>query len=178
VVIEDPCSKCRGEQTVKAETTLEVKVPAGVEEGTRILYSGHGDAGVHGGPNGDVYVVLHVKEHSFFEREGKDLFCVVPISYSQAALGAEIKIPTLEGDSVLKVPEGTQTSTSFRLRQKGVPVLNGRGRGDLFVEVKVQTPSKLTKRQRELLEELDTLGKFENKPERRTLMSRVKDIFG
>jgi molecular chaperone DnaJ len=178
VVITDPCSKCRGEQTVQAETTLDVKVPAGVEEGTRILYNGHGDAGVHGGPNGDVYVVLHVKEHPFFEREGKDLYCVVPISYSQAALGAEIKIPTLEGESVLKIPEATQTATSFRLRQKGVPVLNGRGRGDLFVEVKVQTPSKLTKRQRELLEELDSIGKIDNHPERRSLMSRVKDIFG
>lgn len=178
VVIKDPCSKCRGEGNVNAETPLEVKVPAGVEEGTRILYSGQGDAGVHGGPAGDVYVVLHVKEHPFFEREGKDLYCVVPISFSQAALGAEITIPTLEGDSVLKVPEATQTGTSFRLRQKGVPVLNGRGRGDLLVEVKVQTPAKLTKRQHELLEELEQHSKFENKPERRTLMSRVKDIFG
>jgi molecular chaperone DnaJ len=178
MVINDPCSKCRGEGTANTETTLEVKVPAGVEEGTRILYSSQGDAGIHGGPAGDVYVVLHVKEHPFFEREGKDLYCVVPISFSQAALGAEIKIPTLEGESVLKVPDGTQTGTSFRLRQKGVPVLNGRGRGDLYVEVKVQTPAKLTKRQRELLEELDQNSKFENKPERRTLMSRVKDIFG
>lgn len=178
VVIKDPCTRCRGEGAVNAETALEVKIPAGVEEGTRILYSGQGDAGVHGGPAGDVYVVLHVKEHPFFEREGKDLYCVVPISFSQAALGADITIPTLEGESVLKVPDGTQTGTSFRLRQKGVPVLNGRGRGDLFVEVKVQTPSKLTKRQRELLEELDQHSKFENKPERRSLMSRVKDIFG
>ncbi|HEU5399723.1 MAG TPA: molecular chaperone DnaJ [Terriglobales bacterium] len=177
VVIEHPCPTCRGEQTVAAETPLEVKIPAGVEEGTRILYSGHGDAGVHGGPAGDVYVVLHVKEHPFFEREGKDLYCVVPISYSQAAIGSEIQIPTLEGETLLKVPEGTQTGTSFRLRQKGVPVLNGRGRGDLFVEVKVQTPSRLTKRQRELLEELDSIGKIDNKPERRSLMSRVKEIF-
>ncbi len=177
-VIKDPCATCRGEGSVATMSSLEVKVPAGVEEGTRILFSGHGDSGAYGGPAGDVYVVLHVKDHPFFEREGKDLFCVVPISYSQAALGAEIRIPTLEGESVLKVPEGTQTGTSFRLRQKGVPVLNGRGRGDLYVEVKVQTPAKLTKRQRELLQELDSIGKFENKPERRTLMSRVKDIFG
>jgi len=178
VVIKDPCTRCRGAGNVVADTKIEVKVPAGVEEGTRILYSGQGDAGVHGGPAGDVYVVLHVKEHPFFEREGKDLYCVVPISFSQAALGAEINIPTLEGESLLKVPEGTQTGTSFRLRQKGVPVLNGRGRGDLFVEVKVQTPAKLTKKQRELLEELEQHSKFENKPERRSLMSRVKDIFG
>lgn len=177
-VITDPCSKCRGEGTVATDTPLEVKVPAGVEEGTRILFSGHGDAGLQGGPAGDVYVVLHVREHPFFEREGKDLYCVVPISFSQAALGAEIHIPTLEGESILKVPEGTQTGTSFRLRQKGVPVLNGRGRGDLFVEVKVQTPTKLSKQQRELLQELDSNLKFDNKPEKRTLMSRVKDIFG
>ena len=140
-----------------------MKVPAGVEEGTRILYSAHGDAGVHGGPAGDVYVVLHVKEHPFFEREGKDLYCVVPISFLQAALGAEIKIPTLEGESVLKVPDGTQTGTSFRLRQKGVPVLNGRGRGDCLSKLKYKTRQKLTKRQRELLEELDPIGKIDNK---------------
>jgi len=126
----------------------------------------------------DVYVVLHVKEHPFFEREGKDLYCVVPISFPQAALGAEIHIPTLEGETTLKVPEGTQTATNFRLRHKGVPILNGHGRGDLFVEVKVQTPSKLSKRQRELLQELDSIGKVENKPERRSLLSKVKDIFG
>jgi molecular chaperone DnaJ len=149
-----------------------------VEEGTRILFTGEGEAGVHGGPSGDVYVVLHVKEHPFFEREGKDLYCVVPISFSQAALGAEIKIPTLDGEASVKIPEGTQTGTNLRLRHKGVPVLNGNSRGDLFVEVKVQTPSKLTKRQRELLNELDADGKLENRPERRSLMSKVKDIFG
>jgi molecular chaperone DnaJ len=160
------------------EETLEIKVPAGVEEGTRILFSGRGEAGANGGPAGDVYVVLHVKEHPFFEREGKDLYCVVPISFPQAALGAEIHIPTLEGETTLKVPEGTQTATNFRLRHKGVPILNGHGRGDLFVEVKVQTPSKLSKRQRELLQELDSIGKVENKPERRSLLSKVKDIFG
>ena len=177
-VISDPCKDCKGSGLVMGEERLEVKVPAGVEEGTRILFSGRGEAGANGGPSGDVYVVLHVKEHPFFEREGKDLYCLVPISFSQAALGAEIRIPTLEGETVLKVPEGTQTATSFRLKNKGVPVLNGHGRGDLFVEVKVHTPSKLNKRQRELLQELDGIGKVENKPERRSLLSKVKDIFG
>lgn len=175
--IDDPCKRCRGEGLQVREHTLEVKVPAGVEEGTRILFSGHGDAGAHGGPAGDVYVVLHVKEHPFFEREGKDLTCAVPVSFIQAALGAEIRIPTLEGEAVIRLPEGTQTGTIFRLRNKGVPVLNGHGRGDIFVEVKVQTPTKLSKQQRELLKQLEgTLG-VENKPERRTLMAKVKDIF-
>jgi len=177
-VIQDPCTRCKGQGVVVGEHTLEVKIPAGVEEGTRILFSNEGEAGLHGGPSGDVYVVLHVKEHPFFEREGKDLYCVVPVSFSQAALGAEIRIPTMDGDATVKIPEGTQTGTNFRLRNKGVPVLNGHGRGDLFVEVKVQTPTKLTKQQRELLQQLDLIGKVENKPERRSLLSKVKDIFG
>ncbi len=176
--ISDPCKGCKGNGLVMGTERLEVKVPAGVEEGTRILFTGHGEAGANGGPAGDVYVVLHVKEHPFFEREGKDLYCVVPISFAQAAIGAEIKIPTLEGETVLKVPEGSQTATNFRMRHKGVPILNGHGRGDLFVEIKVQTPGKLNKRQRELLQELDLIGKVENKPERRSLLSKVKDIFG
>jgi molecular chaperone DnaJ len=177
-VIQEPCSRCKGNGVVVGEHTLEVKIPAGVEEGTRILFTGEGEAGMHGGPSGDVYVVLHVKEHPFFEREGKDLYCVVPISFAQAALGAEIKIPTMDGEASVKIPEGTQTGTNFRMRNKGVPVLNGHGRGDLFVEVKVQTPSKLTKHQRELLQQWEAISKVENKPERKSLMSKVKDIFG
>ncbi len=177
-VIENPCKRCHGETVVLREHTLKVEIPAGVEDGTRILFNGHGDAGAHSGPSGDAYVVLHVKEHAVFEREGKDLYCAVPISFTQAALGAEIKIPTLEGDANLKVPEGTQTGTTFRLRHKGVPILNQNGRGDLFVEVKVQTPGKLTKQQRELLAQLDSTFSVDNRPERRSLLSKVKDIFG
>ncbi len=177
-VITDPCSTCRGEGRQLRERTLEVKVPAGVEDGTRIRYAGQGEAGVQGGPPGDLYIVLHVKEHKFFEREGRDLHCVVPISFPQAALGADIEVPTLEGMHTLKIPDGTQSGTEFRLRGKGVPSLNGHGRGDLFVEVRVQTPAKLNKRQRELLQELGLLMPVENKPERRTLFSKVKDIFG
>ncbi len=176
-VIQDPCKRCKGEGVVIQQHTLQVEVPAGVEEGTRMLFSGAGDAGLHGGPNGDVYVVLHVKEHEIFEREGKDLFCAVPISFAQASLGAEIKIPTLEGEATIKIAEGTQTGTSFRLRHKGVPVLNGGGRGDLYVEVKVHTPTKLTKQQRELLQELDSISGIENKIEKRSLLSKVKDMF-
>ncbi len=176
-VITDPCSKCRGEGRVLRERVVEAQVPAGVEDGTRIRFSGLGEAGAFGGQAGDLYVVLHVKEHSFFEREGNDLQCVVPISFSQAALGTEIMVPTLEGEHKLKVPEGTQSGTSFRIRGKGVPVLNSHGKGDLFVEVRIQTPAKLSKRQRELLAELGELTPVENKPQRRSLLGRVKDMF-
>src|SRR5713101_1112439 len=121
--------------------------------------------------------VLHAKEHAFFEREGNDLHCVVPVSFAQAALGTEIMVATMEGDYKLKIPEGTQSGTSFRIRNRGVPVLNGHGKGDLFVEVRVQTPGKLNKRQRELLSELGQLSPVENKPQRRSLLGRVKDMF-
>ena len=165
-VITDPCSKCKGEGRILRQRTVDAKIPAGVEDGTRIRFSGFGEGGLHGGPPGDLYVVLHVKEHPFFEREGNDLHCVIPVSYTQAALGAEISVPTLEGEHVLKVPDGTQSGTTLRIRGKGVPVLNGHGKGDLFVEVRVQTPGKLNKRQRELLQELEGLTHVENRPQR------------
>ena len=176
-VITDPCTSCRGQGAVVKERVVQVKVPAGVEDGTRIRYNGQGEAGAHGGPPGDLYIVLHVKEHSFFEREGKDLFCVIPVSYAQAAIGADIMIPTLEGDHKLHIPEGTQTGTQIKLRGKGVPVLNGHGKGDIFVQIKVQTPTKLNKRQKELLQELETGASVSNKPEKESLMSKVKDMF-
>jgi molecular chaperone DnaJ len=177
-VITDPCPRCKGEGRVLRQRTVDTKVPAGVEDGTRIRFSGMGEAGAHGGPAGDLYVVLHVKEHPFFEREGNDLHCVIPVSFTQAALGTEIRVPTLEGEHVLKVPDGTQSGNTMRIRGKGVPVLNGHGKGDLFVEVRVQTPGKLNKRQRELLQELEGMTRVENKPQRRTLLGKVKDIFG
>jgi len=176
-VITDPCPKCKGEGRQLRERTVETKVPAGVEDGTRIRFSGLGEAGAFGGPAGDLYVVLHVKEHAFFEREGNDLYCVVPVSFAQAALGTEIMVTTMEGEYKLKIPEGTQSGTSFRIRNRGVPVLNSHGKGDLFVEVRVQTPGKLTKRQRELLGELGQLSPVENKPQRRSLLGRMKDMF-
>jgi molecular chaperone DnaJ len=176
-LIVELCSKCKGQGRITRERTVTVKVPAGVEEGARILYTGEGEAGLYGGPSGDLYVVLHPKEHPFFDREGKNLYCVVPISFSQAALGTEIRVPTLDGEFTLKVPDGTQTGTTFKAKGKGVPVLNGHGRGDLFVEVRVQTPSKLTKRQREILEELQTSISVENKPVSRSLLHKVKEIF-
>lgn len=177
-VITDPCPKCKGEGRTLAQKKVQVNVPAGVEDGTRIRYAGMGEAGYFGGPPGDLYIVLHVKEHAFFEREGTDLRCIIPISFSQAALGTEIKVPTMDGEHILKVPEGTQSGTTFRIRNKGVPVLNGHGKGDLFVDIRVQTPGKLTKRQRELLQELEGMAQVENRPQRRTLLGKVKDIFG
>ena len=176
-LIVNPCTQCRGQGRVTRERTVTVKVPAGVEEGARILYSGEGEAGAYGGPAGDLYVVLHVKAHSFFEREGKNLYCVIPISVPQAALGTEIHVPTLDGEHTLRIPEGTQTGATFKAKGKGVPVLNGHGRGDLFIEVKVQVPTRLNKRQRELLEELRTLTVVENKPVSRSLLRKVREIF-
>jgi molecular chaperone DnaJ len=176
-VISDPCPKCHGHGRVVHQRTMPVRIPAGVEDGTRMRFAGQGEAGVFGGPSGDLYVVLHVKEHPFFEREGNDLYCAVPVSVTQAALGAEVKIPTLDGEHNLKVPEGTQSGTAFRVRHKGVPSLNGHGKGDLYVEVRVQTPTRLTRRQRELLEEFHGTESVENKLERRSLLGKVKDMF-
>jgi len=176
-VISDPCTKCKGEGRSLQHKTIDAKVPAGVEDETRIRFSGLGEAGVYGGPHGDLYVVLHVKEHPFFERRGNDLHCIVPISFTQAAIGTEIHVPTLESEHSLKIPEGTQSGTVLKIRSKGVPVLNGHGKGDLFVEVRVQTPGKLSKRQRDLLQELEGITQVENKPERRSILGKVKDMF-
>ena len=176
-VITDPCPQCKGEGRTLRRRTVDAKVPAGVEDGTRIRFGGLGESGLFGGPAGDLYVVLHVKEHPFFEREGNDLHCVIPISFAQAAMGTEIRVPTLEGEQMLKVPDGTQSGTTLRIKGKGVPVLNGRGKGDLFVEVRVQTPGKLSKRQRELLQELEGTLQVENKPQRRSLMNKMRDMF-
>jgi molecular chaperone DnaJ len=177
-VITDPCPKCRGEGRQLRQRSVDAKIPAGVEDGTRIRFTGGGEAGPFGGPAGDLYIVLHVKEHPFFEREGNDLHCTVPLSVTQAAMGAEIQVPTLEGEHTLKIPDGTQPGTTFRIRNKGVPVLNGHGKGDLYVEVRVQIPGKLSKRQKELLQELETTAQVDNQPMMRTLLGKVKDMFG
>jgi molecular chaperone DnaJ len=176
-VIEDPCAACKGNGRVVRQRVVDTKVPAGVEDGTRIRFTGLGEAGTFGGPAGDLYVILHVKEHAFFVRQGNDLHCVIPISFAQAALGTELRVPTLDGEQTLKVPEGTQSGATIKLRGKGVPVLNSHGKGDLYVELKVQTPGKLTKRQRELFQELDGTTRMDNRPESRTLFGKMKDIF-
>jgi molecular chaperone DnaJ len=176
-VITDPCSTCRGETRVVREFKMNVKIPAGVEDGTRIRYSGEGDSGRFGGPRGDLYVVLSVRAHDFFERDGYDLHCVIPISFPQAALGAEIQIPALDGEVTLRVPEGTANGKQFRIRHQGVPHLNESGRGDLVVEVLVQIPKKLSRTQRELVRQLAESMEVENKPASRNMISKMKDLF-
>jgi len=176
-IIRTPCHTCHGEARVQREHKIVVKVPAGVEDNTRIRYSGEGDAGKFGGPAGDFYVVLEVKAHKFFERDGDDLHCVIPVSFPQAALGTEIEVATLEGAETLKIPEGTQSGREFKLRGKGVPHLNQHGKGDLIVQVRVQTPSKLSKQQKELMKQLAETMTVENTPAARGLFDKVKDIF-
>lgn len=176
-VISDPCASCRGEGRVDRQHEISVSIPAGVEDGTRIRYQGEGDAGRSGGPSGDLYIVLRVRPHKFFEREGNDLHCVIPVSFSQAALGAEIIIETLDGETRLKVPEGTQSGQQFRIRGKGVPHLNEYGRGDLIAQVIVRTPTKLSKAQKELLRELGQTLTIENTPTSRRLLDKVKEMF-
>ena len=176
-VVRNPCKLCRGDARIQREHKILVKVPAGVEQDTRIRYSGEGDAGRFGGPGGDLYVVLEVKAHKFFERDGDDLHCVIPVSFPQASLGTELEIATLEGKETLKVPEGTQSGKEFKLKGKGVPHLNSHGKGDLIVEVRVQTPNKLSKQQKELLKQLAETMTVENIPSARGLFGKVKDIF-
>jgi molecular chaperone DnaJ len=177
-IVTDPCRTCSGQTTVEREHKLLVKVPPGVEQDTRIRYSGEGEAGRFGGPAGDLYVVLNVKKHRFFERDGDDLHCVMPISFPQAALGTELEIETLEGMESIKVPEGVQSGREFRLRGKGVPHLNERGKGDLIVEIRVATPTKLTKQQKDLIKQLSETMVVENAPQSRGLFGKMKDIFG
>jgi molecular chaperone DnaJ len=176
-IIRTPCKTCHGDARVTREHKILVKVPAGVEDNTRIRYSGEGEAGRFGGPAGDFYVVLSVKAHKFFERDGDDLHCVIPVSFPQAALGTELEIATLEGPETLKIPEGTQSGKEFKLRGKGVPHLNQHGKGDLIVEVRVQTPSKLNKQQKELMKQLAETMTVENAPTSRGLFDKVKDMF-
>lgn len=176
-VVTEPCHTCRGEARQEREHTIQVKVPAGVEDGTRIRYQGEGDAGRYGGNSGDLYVVLAVRPHAYFERDGHDLHFAVMVSFPQAALGAEIVIQTLEGETTLKVPEGTQSGKEFRLRGKGVPYLNERGRGDLIVQVVVETPKKLTKSQREVIQQLGTTLSTENRATSRGLLEKMKGLF-
>ena len=153
---------------------LGIKVPPGVDDRTRLRLTGEGEAGVHGGSTGDLYVVLRVREHRFFERRGDDLFCTVPISISQAILGTEIKVPTLSGDERLRVPEGTQSGTAFRVRGAGMPNLNDRGNGDLYVTVQVVMPTNLPRAQRRVLEGIDSFLRVDNKPVERRPQKRTK----
>jgi len=175
-VIASPCETCRGMGRVEREKQIEVKIPAGVETGSRLRLQAEGESGAYGGMPGDLYVVIHVSEHDLFERQGNNLYVSIPITFAQAALGAEVSVKTLTGEDSLKVPAGTQTGTVFRVRGQGMPVLGGRGRGDLFVSVSVVTPTMLSREQRKLLEQL---SKIETKDlEDKKLSEKVRDIFG
>src|SRR5918998_1412022 len=175
-VVKSPCEGCRGAGRVEREKQMEVKIPAGVETGSRLRIAGEGEGGAQGGPAGDLYVVIHVKEHETFERQGNNLYASVPVTFAQAALGSEVTVPTLEGQQNLKIPAGTQTGTVFRLKGNGMPVLGGRGRGDMFVSVTVVTPTTLTRDQRRLLEQLSEIE--EKDLGDKGLMDKVRDIFG
>ena len=177
-LIDDPCSACSGAGRIVKERTLSVNIPAGVEDGTRIRLASEGEAGLRGGPAGDLYIFLSIKLHEFFQRDGSDVFCKVPIAMTTAALGGQIDVPTLEGTTTrVKIPEGTETGKQFRLKGKGMPVLRSKVTGDMYIQVEVETPKSLTRRQRELLEEFETASHKETSPESAGFFGRVKDFF-
>jgi len=179
-IIPEPCAACGGAGRIKRNKTLEVKIPAGIDSGMRIRSSGNGEPGTNGGPSGDLYVEIHIKPHSVFQREGDDLHCEMPISYSKAALGGEIEVPTLAGKVSFTIPEGTQTGKTFRLKGKGIKGVRSGYAGDLFCHVLVETPVKLTDKQKDLLREFDRLtveGGAKHSPQSKGWMDKVKDFF-
>jgi molecular chaperone DnaJ len=175
-VVDDPCPDCRGKGSTKDTKTLSVKVPGGVETGSRLKLNSEGGQGAKGGPNGDLYVAISVKEHSLFRREDDNVLCEIPISFAQAALGCEIEVPTLEGKVSMKIPDGTQSGKVYRLRGKGITSLQGYGRGDQLVIVKVETPTNLNKRQKELLEEFATISGEDAHPMKKGFLDKVMDF--
>jgi molecular chaperone DnaJ len=178
-MIEDPCPSCVGSGRVTRDRTLSVNIPQGVEDGTRIRLAGEGEAGVRGGPPGDLYIFLSLANHEFFQRDGADLHCRVPISMVAAALGGEFEVPTIDkGKTKVKVPSGTQSGRRFRIASKGMPVLRSRQTGDMYVQVMVETPQNLTKKQQELLAEFEKLSSGATQPEAAGFFTKVKDFFG
>ena len=176
-VIDKPCRSCAGQGRVRRDKTLKVNIPAGVEDGTRIRLSGEGEAGTRGGPAGDLYVFLSVRQHQLFEREGADVHCRVPISMVQATLGGNIDVPTLDGKMArINIPAGAQGGHQFRLRGKGMPIVRSAQRGDMYIEINVETPTNLTSKQKELLKEFEKAGK--TSPESEGFFSKVKEMFG
>jgi molecular chaperone DnaJ len=176
--IDDPCPTCHGQGRVTKERTLAVSIPEGVEDGTRIRLAGEGEAGQRGGPTGDLYIFLSIKPHEFFQRDGADIFCRVPISMTTAALGGNVDVPTVDGNRVrMPVPSGTETGKQFRLKSKGMPVLRSKVLGDMYIQVEVETPKALTRRQRELLEEFERESNKETNPASSGFFARVKEFF-
>lgn len=178
-VISDPCKECGGQGRVHKEKTLAVNIPAGVEEGTRIRLAGEGEAGLRGGPTGDLYIFLSIRPHSVFQRDGSSIFCRVPISLVTATLGGTIEVPTVDGGRAkVTIPEGTQTGHQFRLRGKGMSVLNARSRGDMYIEAVVETPVNLTRKQKELLQEFESAGQGRStSPESDGFFKKVKELW-
>jgi molecular chaperone DnaJ len=177
-VIESPCPSCAGSGRITRERTLSVNIPQGVEDGTRIRLGGEGEAGLRGGPSGDLYIFLSIASHQFFQRDGADLHCRVPVSMVTAALGGDFEVPTIDGGKTrVKVPAGTQTGRRFRLQAKGMPVLRTRQTGDMYVQVVVETPQNLTKRQRDLLHEFEKLSSKETQPESAGFFTKMKEFF-
>jgi molecular chaperone DnaJ len=176
-IIEKPCRACDGEGRAENTSRIKLKIPAGIADGSRLRSSGNGEAGIRGGPAGDLYVVIHIKEHPIFQREDNNLYCEVPVSFSLAALGGEIPVPTLEGKANLKVPAGTQSGQVFKLRGKGVANVNGRDRGDLFARLLVEVPTRLNMEQRQKLEEFASLCGEENTPLHRSFFERAREFF-
>jgi len=179
-VISDPCTECHGEGQIASERKLQIKIPPGVDTGSQLRITGEGEPGSAGGPAGDLYVVVRAEEHPFFKREGTGLFCEVPISITQAALGSRIEVPTLkDGPASVSIPEGTQSGTTFTLRGKGVPHLGSKHRGDFYVAVRVVTPTKLTSEQKKLLEQLaKTLPAPELREKDKGFVDKLKDMLG
>jgi len=176
-IIQNPCKKCGGQGRVQKDRSLSVNIPAGVETGTRIRLAGEGEAGMRGGPAGDLYIFIEVEPHKIFEREGSNLFCRVPVSMATAALGGDIEVPTIDGGrSRVKIPAGSQSGRQMRLRSKGMPALRGGGSGDMFIELAVETPVNLTARQKELLKEFEDLSE-DNNPESKSFFSSVKNFW-
>lgn len=176
-IIKEKCPTCRGAGQVKKRKKINVTVPAGIDDGAKLRISGEGEAGMNGGPPGDLFIVIHIKPHEFFERDGYDIYCEVPITFAQAALGDELEVPTLDGRVKLKIPAGTQTETYFRLRNKGVPRLRGYGQGDQHVKVVVVTPTKLTERQKELLQEFAQISGEDTHSDASSFFERMKKAF-
>jgi len=177
-LIDDPCPPCGGSGRVTRERNLSVNIPPGVEDGTRIRLAGEGEAGAKGGPAGDLYIFVSTKPHPFFQRDGADLFCRIPISMVQAALGGEVSVHTLDGgEAKVRIPEGTQSGRQFKLKHKGMPVLRSRDVGDLYIQATVETPQNLTKRQRELLAEFDAESSHKTHPESAGFFAKMKEFF-
>jgi molecular chaperone DnaJ len=177
-VIADPCAACQGEGRVEKRRSLQVNVPPGVDEGTRIRLAGEGEAGIRGGPSGDLYIFIHLARHSVFQREGTTLFARCPVSFTTAALGGEIEVPGLDkGRHEVKIPVGIQSGKQIRIRGAGMPVLNGRGQGDMVIEVHVETPTKLSARQRELLEEFRCTETGDECPQSQGFFQKIKSLW-